>query len=393
MTAAEVATRARCPRCRRPESVCYCAHLPSLPTRTRVVILQHPRERDMAIGTARMASLCLPDSALHVGIDWGAHPALAAALGDPTRPPILLYPGPGARDLLREPPSGPVTLVVVDGTWSQAKSVVRDNPILRALPRYAFVAPEVSEYRIRREPDDAYCSTIEALMHALGALEGDAPRFRAMLEPFRAMVDTQLARKAAEPNPRRKLPRPPTPAWARLPPELATRWDDVVCIVGEANAWPYRRGASHPPDELVHWIAYRPATGEGFEALAAPRHPLAPSTTFHARLDADLLAAAPPLSALVDGFAAFARPTDVVCAWGHHGARLLLDVGGALLGPVLDVRAAAQRALHRKFGSLEDFAATMGPVPAPLGRGRAGARVALLAQVVTAWRAQFPRSE
>src|SRR5688572_26706512 len=139
-------------RCRRPTSVCYCAAIPTLPTTTRVVILQHSRERDMPIGTARMASLALPQSELHVGVSWNEHAGLRAAISDPARPAILLYPGPGAKDILAEPPRGPVTLVVVDGTWSQAKTVVRDNPILHALPRYAFVAPELSHYRIRKEP-------------------------------------------------------------------------------------------------------------------------------------------------------------------------------------------------------------------------------------------------
>jgi DTW domain-containing protein YfiP len=383
--------RARCPRCRRPQSVCYCAHLPTLAPRTKVIILQHPRERDMAIGTARMASLCLTGSELHVGIDWSHHAPLAAALADPTRTPILLYPGPGARDILREPPAGPVTLIAVDGTWSQAKSVVRDNPILHALPRYAFVAPEVSEYRIRREPDDAYCSTIEALMHVLGALEGDPARFRAMLTPFRAMIDTQLARQASEPSPRPRPPRPVRQPWDRLPAEIATRWDDLVCVVGEANAWPYRDAPDHQPDELIHWVAHRPATGATFEALAAPRGALAPSTPFHTRLTADAITTAPPLGALLDGYAAFTRPTDLVCAWGHHGAQLLCAAGGALPVPVLDLRVAVQRALHQKFGSLEAFAATLGPTPAPLGAGRAGQRVALLTQLVSAWRAVFPR--
>src|SRR6188768_1362979 len=106
-------------RCRRPTSVCYCAAIPTLPTATRVVILQHPRERDMPIGTARMASLCLPRAELHVGVQWGDSRPLARALGDPARPAILLYPGPDARDILRDPPPGPVTLIVVDGTWSQ----------------------------------------------------------------------------------------------------------------------------------------------------------------------------------------------------------------------------------------------------------------------------------
>ena len=128
---ATVATpRAVCLQCRRPATVCYCAALTRIETATRVVILQHPRERDMPIGTARMASLCLPHAELHVGVRWDASAPLAAALADPARPPILLYPGPCARDILRDPPAGPVTLVVVDGTWSQAKTVVRDNPVL-----------------------------------------------------------------------------------------------------------------------------------------------------------------------------------------------------------------------------------------------------------------------
>ena len=174
--------RVVCGRCRRPASVCYCHALPRLDTATRVVILQHPRERDMPIGTARMASLCLPRAELRVGIRWTAE-LLAGAIGDPARPAILLYPGPGARDILRDPPPGPVTLIVVDGTWSQARTVVRDNPVLHALPRYAFATPEPSHYRIRREPRAEYVSTIEAVMHVLGALEGEPSRFRSLLDP------------------------------------------------------------------------------------------------------------------------------------------------------------------------------------------------------------------
>ena len=53
-----------CEACRRPPGLCYCAHLPQLSPRTKVVILQHPRERGNAIGTAHMARLCLPGAAL-----------------------------------------------------------------------------------------------------------------------------------------------------------------------------------------------------------------------------------------------------------------------------------------------------------------------------------------
>src|SRR3954469_859415 len=113
--------RAVCARCRRPESVCYCPHITPLETVTRVVLLQHPREREVPIGTAHMASLCLPNSELHVGVHWRDSAALARALSDPTRPAALLYPGEGAIDIVQNPPRTPVTLVVVDGTWAQTR--------------------------------------------------------------------------------------------------------------------------------------------------------------------------------------------------------------------------------------------------------------------------------
>ncbi|MCB9564602.1 MAG: DTW domain-containing protein [Kofleriaceae bacterium] len=382
--------RPRCPRCRRPLSVCYCAALPRLETRTRVVILQHPRERDMPIGTARMASLALPGAALHVGVRWDDHGPLRAALADPARPPILLYPGPGARDILRDPPAGPVTLVAVDGTWSQARTVVRDNPVLAALPRYAFAAPEPSRYRIRREPRAEYCSTIEALMHVLGALEGDVERFRALLAPFEAMIDAHLAAQGGRRELRLRKPRPPRRFGSRLPAALTARPDDLLCVVGEANAWPYDAAERAGGDELVHWVARRVGTGEQFAMVAAPRGPLCPSTTFHVRLGEDRLRAGVDRDALVAAFAGFVRPTDVVCAWGDFAPRLFDASGGALPAERIDLRAVAHRVINARMGSLEDVAARVVPggAPPPVTEGRAGARLAMLCAIVEAWRAR-----
>lgn len=393
--------RVVCGRCRRPASVCYCHALPRLETATRVVILQHPRERDMPIGTARMASLCLPRAELRVGIRWTGE-LLAGAIDDPARPAILLYPGPGARDILRDPPRGPVTLVVVDGTWSQARTVVRDNPVLQALPRYAFETPEPSHYRIRREPRAEYVSTIEALMHVLGALEGEPARFRSLLDPLRAMVDAQIVCQARSPRRGgvRQVHRPRPPRRV-VPDAIVERFEDLVCVVGEANAWPYRgrwrtTGELREPsdetrDELVHWVAHRVATGETFAQIVAPAGPLSPSTAFHIELPEAAILGGGPRGELGARFSRFARPTDLLCAWGHHGLDLGLDLAiaaGIAPSERLDLRAAAHRVANRKLGSLEDYAATLGPPPSPLAPGRAGRRLALLVQIVRAWRAQ-----
>ena len=195
------APRVDCRRCRRPLIACYCGYVTPIETQTRVVVFQHPRERRKAIGTARIAALCLPAAKVLVGIDFEAHERARALLADTDAPAVLLYPAPDARDLAVDPPEGPVTLVVIDGTWSQARSLLRRNPSLQALPKVAFRPAKPSEYRIRREPSDEHVSTIEAMAHALARLEdGDPSRFEAMLVPFRAMVETQVGFAAGSPS-------------------------------------------------------------------------------------------------------------------------------------------------------------------------------------------------
>jgi hypothetical protein len=142
------------------------------------------------------------------------------------------------------------------------------------------------------------------------------------------------------------------------------------------------------PPELVHWLAYRPSDGSLFDAIAAPRGELSPSTTFHSELTEDQLRRGAPRAALFAAFARFCRPTDLLCAWGHHSPNLVIASGGALPAERLDLRAEARRMLSRKIGGLEAYAATLEQSPPPpLAPGRAGRRLAMLVQIVHAWRA------
>jgi hypothetical protein len=282
-----------------------------------------------------------------------------------------------------------VTLVVVDGTWSQARVVVRDNPVLHALPRYAFETPEPTQYRIRKEPRAEYCSTIEALMHVLGVLEGEPARFRALLDPMRAMIDAQLDAQAR--SPRRttlRVERGPRPPRRPLPPDVVARWHDLVVLVGEANAWPYRGGPPDPAraDELVHLVVHRPATGATFARVIAPERPLSPTAAFHTKLAEDRLRAGDARADVMAALAAFLLPGDIVCTWGHYGAERIADAGGTLPAARIDLRAAAHRYTNRKIGTLEAYAASHGAPPPPITDGRAGERAAMLVQILAAWR-------
>src|SRR5947209_1558912 len=195
--------RERCSACRRALSACWCSHLSPLASRTRVCLLQHPRESKVAIGTARMAHLSLPNSELHVGVDFDGHPAVQRLVALPDT--ALLFPGEGAQDPSRcgRPPRN---LIVVDGTWAQAKKLVLRNRCLQSLPRIGLSPDRPSNYRIRKEPSDTCVSTIEAVVQVLGELEGEPGRFLPLLRAFERMVDLQLERAAANDNGSRYRP-------------------------------------------------------------------------------------------------------------------------------------------------------------------------------------------
>jgi DTW domain-containing protein YfiP len=373
-------SREMCWRCRRPTRVCYCASVQAIVTRTRVVILQHPRESDVPINTARIAELSLSNSTLHVGLDFAADRGLQAALQNSEAPPILLYPSEGALDLARDPPTGPVTLVVIDGTWWQASKLFKLNPFLRDLPRYGLSPAAESRYRIRREPAAHCLSTIEALASALGVLEGKPNGLPELLAPFEAMVETQLEFVVRENKPRHRR----SVASRERPlvlPILSERPEALVVGYGEANAWPYGSPGEHLP-EVVHWAAVRPATGDRFEAYIAPRAPLAPSFEAHSRLVADQIRGGESRADFAARLGAFLRSDDVLASWGFYASELLRDEGVAIPAR-LDLREAAIHVLGRRVGQLDDYVAALGAVPRqPWAAGRTGVRLAAMEALV-----------
>jgi DTW domain-containing protein YfiP len=391
---AEPVRRETCARCRRPSSVCYCAHLVQIPSQTRVVVLQHPREEGRPIGTAHMATLCLPEASLHVGVGFDDAPILEEILADPSREAVLLYPGEEARDIVAEPPSRPVTLVVVDGTWAQAKKLVKTNRRLASMPRVSFVPPAPSEYRIRREPKETYLSTLESLVLVLGALEADPAKFEPLLTPFRAMIDKQLdcertfqgarARRKRNAARERRVP---------LPDALLDRTRTHVCVSGEVNAWPYgapERDAPDYRDEVVVWVAERLETGERFAAIASPTYALSVGAPLHAEVERARIDGGLPRAELLARWAGFLRETDVLCTWGHHAPGLLIAEGAAMPTARVDVRAAARLAARGKVGTLEEHGGHLGCAASRTiaDHGRAARRLALLGGIVRTLRGE-----
>ncbi len=197
--------RPRCSRCKRPASHCLCALIPDLPSHTEVLVLQHPDEVDHALNTAHLAVLGLRNATLWVGEVFAALPGWLAQPGYRT---CLLFPGEQARSVATFGSDGdgrPVRLVVPDGTWLKARKLLYLNPALADLPRVTLADAPPSRYRLRKAPMEGALSTLEAIVAALNLLEAPAD-YAALLKPFDALIDGQIAAMGEDTFRRNHLP-------------------------------------------------------------------------------------------------------------------------------------------------------------------------------------------
>lgn len=178
----------------RPE-VCLCP-LPRVRNRTPVVIVRHRLEAFRPTNTARLAALVLEDVELY---ELGRRGATGcdAPLGTPGT--WLLFPGgpPRSPDAPR-----PARLLVLDGTWPQARRMAQRLDAVRGLPRLALPPPSVSPDRLRAEPHREGMATLEAIACALEMLDG--PGVAAPLHALYArQVAGVLATRRGQAGPRR----------------------------------------------------------------------------------------------------------------------------------------------------------------------------------------------
>jgi DTW domain-containing protein YfiP len=158
----------RCKRCWVKDPHCVCAEVPLVRPRTEVVVVRHQREGWKSTGTTRIAALALPSlRCLEYGDD-----ALPAR--DELTPALL----EGAAVLFPAEPAAPWDaaatrrLVVLDGTWRQARRMFKRLPALHALPRLSLPPAAAPVRRLRSTTFEDGRSTLEAIADALALLEG-----------------------------------------------------------------------------------------------------------------------------------------------------------------------------------------------------------------------------
>ena len=179
-----------CPLCLKPQALCVCAGIAPIDNKVSLLILQHPQEQDRELGTARLTAVHFKNALLKIGLSW---PNLTKILGRPTDPQrwAILYLGSVKaaavlpdRDIVVVNRKGNAVdhqdsalreiegVIVLDGTWSQAKALWWRNGWMLKCKRIVLGPKRPSRYgRLRREPRRDGLSTIEAVAMLLARLE------------------------------------------------------------------------------------------------------------------------------------------------------------------------------------------------------------------------------
>ncbi len=144
--------------------LCICGDLVPVAEHTEVLVLRHAKEGFRTTNTARVAEMALARCRV---LEWTGR--------DVELPPLdgawLLFPGDGPSTPAGPPPS---RLVVLDGSWRQARRIFLRCPALHGLPRLSLAPPRVAAPRLRASPAPEAMSTLEAIARALELLDGPA---------------------------------------------------------------------------------------------------------------------------------------------------------------------------------------------------------------------------
>ncbi len=162
----------RCERCQMHLELCLCAEIPSFVLDTHLALVLHRREVTKTTNTGRLALLSLTNSARYVhGVR--DEPLDLTHLHTPERRVAVMFPCDEAELLtpewiVRDP--RPVTLVVPDGNWGQARRMARRIPGLSQAEK-VILPPSLTQYKLRREVRTGGLATFEAISQAFGILE------------------------------------------------------------------------------------------------------------------------------------------------------------------------------------------------------------------------------
>ncbi|MBN1959641.1 MAG: DTW domain-containing protein [Deltaproteobacteria bacterium] len=342
-------TRQSCYHCNRPLFACICSTVPLVHNQTPIYLLQHPRERFHPLGSVRLVRLGL--SQIHIDI-YGKDFAHQRTWSHQTPSgAMLLYPGPKARELESlATHERPQSLVVIDGTWSQAKSIIKKTEFLATMPQISVRPKMPGLYRIRREPALHCMSTIEAIIAALQILEPKTEGLAQLLAAFTAMIEHHIDLRQQRPYApfRRIRLSPPKPFG--IDKTTRAQINSSVIIYGE-----FIRTAVET--NLLYWTAWRLRDHATFAAYINSTQYLDDFILHRMRISKDKIVSGISLTELQQKFAKFLTPNDIIAAWNKSILNIWKQYFSDTNRPSLLLKSIYCNQQHKSCGKLHDISA------------------------------------
>lgn len=199
-----------CERCGKAKRLCVCTDAEPFDNRRFVLIIRHPQEQDKELGTAGILKSMLKKSQLETAL---SRPSLSAVLKRPADPKKwgVLYLGaqketPVASGLYVLDKKGGLApdrekcleelegVILLDGSWSQAKALWWRNPWLLKTRRLLIVPEKRSLYgKLRKEPRRESVSTLEACAQCLNYLGEDPAIAAGLTDAFSRLLEKYKA--------------------------------------------------------------------------------------------------------------------------------------------------------------------------------------------------------
>jgi len=169
--------REKCYKCFRPKKNCFCTSLKHIETNSEFVILMHPMEaKKVKIGTARLANVCLNNCRIIQGVNFTEDNEVNSIINSEQYYSMVLYPGESSHNITLAPiekkiiSNKKLLFFIIDGTWANAKIIMRESKNIQKLSRISFSTSNLSKFSIKHQPDKFCLSTIESIYYLLDSL-------------------------------------------------------------------------------------------------------------------------------------------------------------------------------------------------------------------------------
>ena len=167
--------------------------MPKIALRTKIVLVIHHRELSRNSNTGLLAIKALVNSEMRIRGE-GREALDLKDLLSPQYRTLLFYPSDDALELSEEVirrERKPIQLIVVDGTWRQARRMLYRQEELKGLPRVKISTVNNSSYQLRAQSSPERMATLQAIAYGLGVIEGDPVR-TALMKLYNAKVERTL---------------------------------------------------------------------------------------------------------------------------------------------------------------------------------------------------------